>query len=136
MIENFQARYLVHTPIAFAQYSGHFDFSAAKRSRLSVAAEDARFLLDPAYVQEKSLETLKRYVKIVGTTDRLQGFLQRVAQEFSFSLPEQEDVPFENVSPLPAESTNIVPETLELVKELTRIDQELYDRCKQTRPVG
>ena len=46
MIENFQARYLVTTPIKFKQFVPYYDRDVVKRHRLSVLSEDARYLLD------------------------------------------------------------------------------------------
>jgi hypothetical protein len=133
MIENLQARYLVHTPIVFAQYAGRFDQSEAKANRLSVAAEDARFLLDPVYVRDESFKVLER-LKVAGTTDRLQDFLGRIARALSFLSPASGDVPFDNAAPLAAPSANLLSGTLEIVKELTKIDQELYDWCRNAQP--
>jgi Sulfotransferase family len=135
MIENFQARYLVQGPISFRKVAACYDRAEAKFHRLSVAAEDARFLFDPAWVREQAFAALRHPVSVAGTTDCLRRFLNQVANLPALArVPDTQDVPFENASALPAASEEIDPGTLDLVRDLTTIDQELYDHVKlQTR---
>ena len=130
MIENVQARYLVHAPIVFAHYAARLDASETKVNRLSLLAEDARFLLDSRYVRERSLETIKRDMTVVGTTEQLPDFLRRVAKKFSLAPPEPEAVPFENVAPPSDSDLHPSSDTQQIVRELTQLDQELYEECR------
>jgi Sulfotransferase family len=131
MIDNFQARYLVQTPVNITNSSGPFDRSDSKAGQLSVLSEDARFLLDPGYVREKSREVIERDISVVGTTEQLLQFLSSVAREFMLPLPWPEDVPFINVSPLPASDVQVASETRDIIRELTPIDQELWNSCQR-----
>jgi hypothetical protein len=129
MIENMQARYLVKSPISFRGFSAPLNPRANTQYRLSMVAEDTRFLLDPIYVREKSLEALDTSISIVGVSHRIRDFLCSVATACCFSPPLESEVPFENTSPVSAKDVRIASDTLDVVKELTAIDQELYDRC-------
>jgi len=131
MIDNFQARYLVGTPVNITNYSARFDRSDSKLGRLSVLSEDARFLLDPGYVREKSREVIEREITVIGTTEQLPEFLSSVAQEFSLPLPRPEDVPFINVAPLPVRDVQVASKTRDIIRELTPIDQELWNSCRR-----
>ena len=131
MIDNFQARYLVGTPVDITGYAGRFDRSDSKLGRLSVLSEDARFLLDPGYVREKSREVIERDIAVVGTTEQLPEFLSRVAQEFSLPPPRPEDVPFINVAPPPVDDVQIASKTRDIILERTQIDQELWTSCRR-----
>lgn len=131
MIDNFQARYLVQTPVKLTDYSPRFDRSDSKLGQLSVLSEDSRFLLDKDYVREKSREVIERNFKVVGTTERLPEFLNSVAQKFGLPLPWPEDVPFVNVAPLPARDVQVASTTRDIICELTLIDQELWNSCQR-----
>jgi hypothetical protein len=131
MIENMQARYLVKSPISFKDFSFPLNPRAQAQYRLSVVAEDTRFLFDPIYVREKSLEALETSLSVVGVSHRIHDFLCCVANACCFSPPLQDDVPFENTSPVSAKDVQIASDTLDVVMELTAIDQELYDRCNR-----
>jgi sulfotransferase famil protein len=126
MIENFQARYLVSTPILFKKYVPLYDENLAKRNRLSVLSEDARYLLDPTYVREKALEATLARLAIVGTDECLADFLHHIAGRlgcgaFFFEVPRENVAPADNLDEFSSLS-------LEMVEELTAIDREIYAR--------
>ena len=136
MIENFQARYLIKSSIIFTQYVHRLDRSRVKGSRLSVASEDARYLFDKVFVRERSLETLAS-LKVVGLTENLQEFLNNLARMFSLYLSSVPGaVPRENVAPSSSEPTNISQDVLELVRNLTVIDEELYSAAEKRRQMS
>ena len=139
MIDNFQARYLVGTPVDITHASARFDWSDSKRGRLSVLSEDARFLLDPGYVRERSREVIERDITVIGTTEQLPEFLSRVAREFSLPLPLPEDVPRINVAPVSVRDVQAESKTRDIIRELTAIDQELWNSCRHrshTEPIS
>jgi Sulfotransferase family len=126
MIDNFQARYLVSAPIAFKQLRNSYDRNVAKRNRLSVLSEDARYLLDPKYVREKALEATTTNLGCVGTDECLPDFLGWIGEQLviqtSLSIHE---IPRENIAPQDdgGEPSAI---SLEIVETLTNIDKEIY----------
>ncbi len=126
MIENFQARYLVTTPVEFKQFVPCYDRNVMKRHRLSVLSEDARYLLDPAYVRDKAIESIGQRLALVGTDEFLIEFLcwigERLSIETSVSV---RDVPRENVSPQDG-VIELSATSLEIVNTLTNIDREIY----------
>jgi hypothetical protein len=126
MIENFQARYLVSAPIAFKQFRNFYDRNVAKRNRLSVLSEDARYLLDPKYVREKALEAITTHLGCVGTNERLPVFLHWIGEQLAIqtSLPIH-DIPRENIAP-PDDIGEPSAISLEIVESLTNIDKEIY----------
>jgi hypothetical protein len=99
--------------------------------RLSVLSEDARFLLDPGYVREKSREVIERDITVIGTTEQLPEFLSSVAQAFLLPLPRPEDVPFIGIAPLPIRDVQVAAKTRDIIRELTPIDQELWNSCQR-----
>jgi hypothetical protein len=132
MIENFQARYLVRSPIKFLQFKACLDRSVTKTNRLSVLSEDARFLFDPIYVREKSREVLEQDFDVVGSTEHLPEFLCDVAQQFSLTPPLSASVPFLNAASRPAHDMDVAPETLDIIRELTQLDHDLWEWCRQS----
>jgi hypothetical protein len=131
MIENFQERWLVQSPINFRLYFNRLDASDAKVNRLAVAAEETRYLFDQEYVLDKALEALGT-LAIAGVTDDLETFASRVTQRFHLSTgPNNLSIPYENVAPLSDEDIALSGKSLELIRRLTTIDQRLYDMTKQ-----
>ena len=128
MIENFQARYLVKAPIIFRDYSRHLDSAVVKLNRLSVASEEARYLLEPSYVREKALENLS-LLKVVGVTEQLPRFFSDVMKATSLGC-EADDamIPFENMAPVSPNSARLDQSMLQIIRDLTQIDQEIYER--------
>jgi hypothetical protein len=103
-----------------------YDENLAKRNRLSVLSEDARYLLDPTYVREKALEATLARLAIVGTDECLADFLQHIAGRlgcgaFFFEVPRENVAPADNLDEFSSLS-------LEMVEELTAIDREIYAR--------
>ena len=138
MVENFQARYLVKTPLIFADYVGHLDPAAVKLNRLSVASEEARYLLEPSYVRQKALENLD-CVKVVGLTEKLPRFFSDVTQAFSLCrAADNTIVPFKNVAPSGPGVSHFAPSVLQIIRDLTHLDQEIYDKvlAHLTKEVG
>ena len=131
MIDNFQARYLVGTRSTSPTTQLGSTGQTRSLGRLSVLSEDARFLLDPGYVREKSREVIEREITVIGTTEQLTELLSSVAQEFSLPLPRLEDVPFINVAPLPVRDVQVASKTRDIIRELTPIDQELWNSCRR-----
>ena len=132
MIENFQARYLVASPIAFKRFASLYDLNVKKRNRLSVLSEDARYLLDPKYVRDKALEAIGEQLAFVGTDECLPNFLRKVGEATLSSLPVS-DVPRENIAP-PDDIGELSALALEIVYSLTKIDQEIYASVRSHSP--
>ena len=82
MIENFQARYLVRSPLVLKDYVGRLDSAAVKLNRLSLASEETRHLLEPSYIRQHALENLS-CIRVVGVTTNLPRFLSDVTSAFS-----------------------------------------------------
>jgi hypothetical protein len=78
MIENFQARYLVHNVIDPMLLWRRFDGDMTKRNRLSTASEDCRYLFDKSYVREAANRHFQD-LDVVGVTSEVDSFLARVA---------------------------------------------------------
>ena len=137
MIDNFQARYLTESPLDLRGYVGRLDPSAVKANRLSTTSEEVRYLLEPAYVRERALANLDR-IEVVGVTDRVRRFLAGLERAFGpFADGDAADVPIENAAPDAVATDTGDPAALVLVRTLTRIDQELYDRaCRRLDAVG
>lgn len=126
MIENFQARYLVTTPVEFKQFVPCYDRNVMKRHRLSVLSEDARYLLDPAYVRDKAIESIGQRLALVGTDEFLIEFLCWIGERLSIETRVSvRDVPRENVSPQDG-VIELSATSLEIVNTLTNIDREIY----------
>lgn len=128
MIENFQARYLVRSGLDMRRFVGCLDLSPAKASRLSTTSEDVRYMFDRHYVHEQSHAALDG-IDVVGTTDRIASFLERAARTFSLD-PCDDPVPRENVAPDRSGIEAISQSSLDLVAELTTIDQSLFQAAR------
>ncbi len=130
MIDNFQARYLVSAPIAFKQFCDSYDRNVAKRNRLSVLSEDARYLLDPTYVRDKALEATTTHLACVGTDECLPTFLRWFGEQLAIQTsPQTQDLPRENIAP-PDDSGEPSAISLEIVETLTDIDMEIYTAAR------
>jgi hypothetical protein len=130
MIDNFQARYLVSAPIAFKQFCNSYDRDAAKRNRLSVLSEDARYLLDPTYIREKALEAISTHLGCVATDECLPTFLRWFGEQLAIQKSlETQDIPRENIAP-PDDSGEPSAISLEIVETLTNIDEEIYTAAR------
>ncbi len=128
MIENFQARYLVKSPLSLKDYVGRLDPAAAKLNRLSVASEEARYLLEPSYVRQHALENLKS-MRVLGVTTKLSRFLSDVTSTFSLNHGDGNiAVPLENIAPTNLTVTNFTTSMIQIIHDLTHLDQELYDK--------
>jgi len=127
MIENFQARYLVRSPIDFRKYFKALDKSPGKLSMLSTTSEDSRYLLDDGYVLDEAYRTLKG-LGVVGTTEKLGNFFKKLSQKIDFlRRQEGDDIPYDNRAMPGQEIVEIKSSTLNLIRDLTKLDQELYD---------
>jgi hypothetical protein len=129
MIENFQARYLISGPIAFKRFSKFFDGNVAKRNRLSVLSEDARYLLDSTYVREKALEAMVTQLEFVGIDERVSDFLARIGERIGIQASVSiHEIPHENIAP-PDDIGELSTASLETVDTLTKIDREIYTKA-------
>ena len=126
MIENFQARYLVRTGLDMHGFRKRYDGAPEKSSKLSTTSEDVRYLYDKAYVRDTAMETIAQ-CRVVGTTAHLDRFLERVAA----ILPERpgpaSSVPAENIAPNRDALGSLDAPVLDLIDQLTAIDQALYE---------
>jgi hypothetical protein len=130
MIENFQARYLVSTPLRFRDIAKNADRSAEKRRLLSVLSEDARYVFDKSYVREKSTEALAG-LAVIGTTDDLGAFLAAIAVAGGPAPPgEIPAMPRENAAPDSSDAISLSERTRDIIGTLTEIDLEIYGRAK------
>ena len=128
MIENFQARYLVKSPLVLKDYVGRLDPAAAKLNRLSVASEEARYLLEPSYVRQHALENLKS-MRVVGVTTKLSRFLSDMTSAFSLNHGDDNiAVPCENIAPIDSKVIEFTTSTIQIIRDLTHLDQEIYDK--------
>ena len=128
MIENFQARYLVRNPLDLKDYVGRLDQSVVKLNRLSVATEEARYLLEPSYVRQHALENLSR-IRVVGVTTDLPRFLSDIKNAFLLGHDGDDVVvPFENVAPSGPKMVDLTSSMTQIIRDLTYLDQEIYDR--------
>ena len=126
MIENFQARYLVRTPLRFDGFYGRLDDHRSKCSRLSVLSEDARYLLDPEYVREKSLEAFDE-IDVVGVTEDLPAFLAALAKRARLGESDHRVVaPLENVAAPYDDQDRPDKNILDMVRSLTVLDRQLH----------
>jgi sulfotransferase famil protein len=126
MIENFQARYLVATPVRFEQFIHCYDRDIVKRHRLSVLSEDARYLLDPVYVRDKAIQSIEQRLALVGTDEFLPDFLHRIGKRLAIgACVSARNVPRENVAP-PGGVVETSARSLEIVDTMTKIDKEIY----------
>ena len=130
MIENFQARYFLRTPMQLRLLMRRLDAFAPKARSLSVLAEDSRYLLDKSFVREKSKAALST-LAVVGTTDNLGAFFAAVAQldrpGKALAIP---PTPHENAAPAAGGQASFSQPALDVLRELTRIDQEIYDDAR------
>ena len=126
MIENFQARYLVASGLDMRSFTHRLDLSPEKLNRLSTTSEDVRYLLDRNYVRERACETLDR-IDVLGTTTSIKTFLERIAYTFSLNLEASEEVPRENVATNRWELKDLSQSSIDLVSELTAIDQLIFE---------
>lgn len=132
MIENFQARYLLQTPLDFRFFVSRLGPTENTRGRLSLLSEEARYAFDKAYVEDMALRNLDS-LRIVGTTDRLGEFLSAVATAMDGSdASVSPEVPRENEAGSEAAVGAISERSLEVIAKLTEIDQKLY-RAARTR---
>ena len=126
MIENFQARYLVPSPLQFSKYLQRLDTTGCKTSRLSVLSEDARYLYDPTYVREQAMQTAK-LLPVIGVTENLEQFLVELAR-LCGRTTHLSAAPRENVAPPSfASAVPLTGHALDTVLKLTQIDQELFE---------
>ena len=129
MIDNFQARYLMESPLDVRAYVGRLDRLPVKANRLSTTAEEVRYLFDEDHVRERAVANLDR-IEVVGVTDRVPRFLADLRHAFKpFAGGDPEDVPAENAAPAAESPEPYDPAMRTLLRELTRVDQELYDRA-------
>lgn len=128
MIENFQARYLVRSGLDMRRFVRRLDLSPAKTSRLSTTSEDVRYLFDRRYVHEQSHAALDG-IDVVGTTDRIALFLKQAARTFSLGSGD-DPAPRENVAPDRSGIEAVSQSSLDLVAELTTIDQSLFQAAR------
>ena len=135
MVENFQARYLVRSGLDMRRFTRRLDTSPGKLSRLSTTSEDVRYLFDQGYVREQSHAALDG-IDVVGTTDRIPLFLEQAARTFSLESDGSEAVPRENVAPDRSGIESISQASLDLVAELTAIDQSLFQAARLREKAG
>ncbi len=129
MIENFQARYLVQTPLSFQGLPARIDHAPWKYGRLSVLSEDSRYLLDTTYVRERSIEALGE-LDVVGTTDDLARFFTDVAAAVHIDTAgDAMIVPRENAAPVP-DREPLTEQVLDTVRRLTTLDGELFQMAR------
>jgi hypothetical protein len=129
MIENFQARYLIRSGLDMHGFRKRYDGAPEKSSKLSTTSEDVRYLYDKAYVRDTAMETIAR-CRVVGTTAHVERFLERVAA----ILPERPgpaaSVPAENIAPNRDALGSLDAPVLDLIDQLTTIDQSLYEMAR------
>ncbi len=135
MIENFQARYLVNTPLHFFTFRDRLDRDGSKQSRLSVLSEDARYLLDRGYVRAKSLETLDG-LDVVGVTENLLPFLSALTTRAKLGDTGGQIVaPRENVTVRNNDDIDLDANVQDIIRRLTGLDQEIYElACLRALP--
>ena len=129
MIENFQARYLVRSGLDVRHFTHRLDTSPSKLNRLSTTSEDVRYLFDQSYVREQSHAALDS-IDVVGTTDRIPLFLEQAARTFSLGSDDNDAVPHENAALDRSGVESVSQASLDLVAELTVIDQSLFQGAR------
>ena len=127
MIENFQARYLVHNVIDPMLLWRRFDGDMTKRNRVSTASEDCRYLFDKSYVREAANRHFQD-LDVVGVTSEVDSFLARVASRFQF-LDAAPAVSKANAAPPDDPGVTVDDRSLEIMNSLTEIDRDLYERA-------
>ena len=65
------------------------------------------------------------YMAFVGLTERFKASMQLLCHTFDWRMPQ--DIPQINASPEPFDPSTLPPSTLEIIKEKTRLDAELYE---------
>jgi hypothetical protein len=123
MIEDYQARYLAQLPIDMAALARRFSGSELSRYALAEALEQASLRVAKPVLATLARKTLASMV-VVGVCQRLHEFLVEVGQMFEISAPAA--VPRANVTEHDDGGT-LTPAVLARLRDLTRVDQELYD---------
>lgn len=128
MIENFQARYFVRSPLDARAYVGHLDPDPAKLNMLSTTTEAARALLDRRFVHDMALRAIAE-IDVLGVTSDIGGFLAAVSRRLGLASEAARDVPYVNTAS--AQSSDaalpIADDDVALIRSLTEIDHVLYD---------
>ena len=65
------------------------------------------------------------YMAFVGMTEQFKASMQLLCHTFDWRMPQ--DIPQINSSPEPFDPSTLPPSTLEIIKEKTRLDAELYE---------
>ncbi|WP_192244061.1 sulfotransferase family 2 domain-containing protein [Mesorhizobium silamurunense] len=125
MIEDYQARYLMKLPLSLEVVAHRHTRTDATLSALSEALEQTSLPLCKPELLEGATLALKRMAAI-GVTERLHDFLVRVAKVANIPLPAAKAVPYTNATEQ-NHAGELSPESLRRLRDLTRIDQELYE---------
>ncbi|TPI38558.1 hypothetical protein FJW07_15020 [Mesorhizobium sp. B3-1-9] len=125
MIEDYQARYLIKLPLSMATMATRFSEAEYARFALAVLLEQTSLSVLKPELLEGARTTLKG-MAVIGTTERLHDFLVEVANLADIPPPTAEEVPRANVTERDG-AEELPGEALRRLRDLTRIDQELYD---------
>lgn len=125
MIEDYQARYLVKLPLSLAVLGSRYSEADHALFALSEALEQTSLPLLKPELLEGARAVLKG-MAVVGVTERLHDFLVRVAEVADIPPPIAAEVPRANGTERD-DAEELPEEALRRLRDLTRIDQELYD---------
>ncbi|WP_292123561.1 hypothetical protein [Mesorhizobium sp.] len=125
MIEDYQARYLMKLPLSLAVMAARFSEADHALFALAEALEQMSLpLLKPELLEGAKI--VLKGMAVVGVTERLHHFLVRVAEVAGIPPPTAAAVPRTNVTEQD-DAEELSEEALRRLRDLTRIDQELYD---------
>ena len=126
MIEDYQARYLVRPQIDLRPMADRFSEEELSRYALSEALEQASLEVEKPVLAAQAQETLGT-MAAVGTVERLGDFLAQLGRILDLPPPAAE--PRENVTT--RDMADALPvRALDRLREMTRIDQQLYDAVR------
>ncbi|WP_292339355.1 hypothetical protein [Mesorhizobium sp.] len=125
MIEDYQARYLIKLPLSLAVMATRFSEADHVLFALAEALEQTSLPLLKPELRSGARIVLKG-MAVVGVTERLHDFLTRVAEVAGIPPPTAAAVPRANVTEQD-DAEELSEEAPRRLRDLTRIDQELYD---------
>ena len=130
MIENYQTRYLTNLQINMRELAQRFSPDELSRYALAEALEQASMSVAKPILAASVNETLGN-MSVVGVCERLHDFLVKVSRILEVPAPSVEAVPRANVTEKD-DAGGLPAAALARLRELTRIDQELYESvCAQ-----
>jgi hypothetical protein len=128
MIENYQARYLAYFPIDMRALARRFADDELSRYGLAEALEQASLSVAQPSLAASANESVGR-MAVVGVSERLHDFLVKVGRLLDIPAPSPATVPRANVTSGDVAYT-LSAAALGKLREMTRIDQDLYERVR------